>query len=196
MILSKAFEKFLEGSPVCVMIRGSLEYALPEQFVNELFENTAWRQYTRNLLFSDVEDLMGGVVCQVFPSVYAGYQKQCQRFSERGGTLVAIVQPEPTVLTSAVNTQFPTGVVAVNMFDGLVRYDEQLTPRPSLAEHWEVAADGRTITFHLRPGVRWHDGTDFTSADVKFSMEQVWQKCIHEAAPPSPPWRPSTPRMR
>ncbi len=81
MILSKAFEKFVEGSPVCVMIRGSLEYALPEQFVNELFENTAQRQYTRELLFSDVVDLMGGVVCKVFPSVYAGYQKQCQRFS-------------------------------------------------------------------------------------------------------------------
>jgi peptide/nickel transport system substrate-binding protein len=86
------------------------------------------------------------------------------------------VQPEPTVLTSAVNTQFPTGVVAVNIFDGLVRYDEQLAAQPSLAERWEVAADGKTITFHLRSGVRWHDGTGFTSADVKFSMEQVWQK--------------------
>ena len=81
MIISKAFEKFVEGSPVCVMIRGALEYALSEQFVNELFENTAQRQYTRELLFSDVVDVMAGVVCQVFPSVYASYQKQCQRFS-------------------------------------------------------------------------------------------------------------------
>jgi len=81
MILSKAFEKFAEGTPVCVMIRGSLEYALPEQFVNDLFEGTAQRQYTRELLFSDVVDVMGGVVCQVFPSVHAAYQKQCERFS-------------------------------------------------------------------------------------------------------------------
>ena len=81
MILSKAFEKFVEGTPVCVMIRGSLEYALTEQFVNELFENTAQRQYTRELLFSEVVDVMGGVVCQVFPSVHAAYQKQCERFS-------------------------------------------------------------------------------------------------------------------
>lgn len=81
MILSKAFEKFVEGTPVCVMIRGSLEYALPEQFVNQLFEDTAQRQYTRELLFSDVVDVMGGVVCQVFPSVHAAYQKQCERFS-------------------------------------------------------------------------------------------------------------------
>jgi peptide/nickel transport system substrate-binding protein len=94
----------------------------------------------------------------------------------RGGTLIAIVQPEPTVLTSAVNTQFPTGIVAVNMFDGLVRYDATLAPAPSLAERWEIAPDGMTITFHLRPGVLWHDGEKFTAADVKYSMEEVWQK--------------------
>jgi IS4 transposase len=81
MILSKAFEKFVDGSPVCVMIRGSMEYALSEGFVNELFENTAQRQYTRDLLFSDVVDVMGDVVCQVFPSVNAAYQKQKDRFS-------------------------------------------------------------------------------------------------------------------
>ncbi len=81
MILNKAFEKFVGGSPVCVMIRGCLEYALPESFVNTLFENTAQQQYTRNLLFSDVVDVMGSVVCQVFPSVHAAYQKQSERFS-------------------------------------------------------------------------------------------------------------------
>lgn len=81
MILSKAFEKFVEGTPVCVMIRGSLEYALPKEFVDQLFASTAQRQYTRELLFSDVVDVMGSVVCQVFPSVHAAYQKQCERFS-------------------------------------------------------------------------------------------------------------------
>jgi hypothetical protein len=83
MILGSAFEKFVDGSPVCVMIRGSLEYALSTEFVNQIFAQTALRQYTRDLLFSDVVDLMGGVVCQVFPSVYAGYQKQRKRFSVR-----------------------------------------------------------------------------------------------------------------
>ena len=81
MILTKAFEKFAEGTPVCVMIRGSLEYALPETFVNQIFENTARKQYTRSLLFSQIVDVMGGVVCQVFPSVNAAYQKQQKRFA-------------------------------------------------------------------------------------------------------------------
>ena len=81
MIMAKAFETFVAGSPVCVMIRGSLEYALSEAFVNELFEQTAQRQYTRELLFSDVVDVMSTVVCRVFPSVNAAYQKQPERFS-------------------------------------------------------------------------------------------------------------------
>lgn len=75
MILSKAFEKFVDGSPVAVMIRGSLEHALPAEFVNRVFETTAKRQYTRSLLFSDVVDVMGNVVCQVFPTVNAAYKK-------------------------------------------------------------------------------------------------------------------------
>jgi len=61
MILSKTFEQFVEDSPVCVMIRGSLEYALPESVVNQIFETTALKQYTHNLLFSDVVDVMGSV---------------------------------------------------------------------------------------------------------------------------------------
>ncbi len=80
MILGKAFEKFVEGTPVCVMIRGTMEYALSESFVNQIFEDTAFKQYTRTLLFSDVVDVMGSVVCQVFPSVYAAYRKQPGRF--------------------------------------------------------------------------------------------------------------------
>lgn len=81
MIFSKPIEVFAERSPMSVMIRGSLEYALGDDFINELFEQTAVRQYTRSLLFSDVVDVMAGVVCQVYPSVGAGFQKQAHLFS-------------------------------------------------------------------------------------------------------------------
>jgi len=80
MILDKAFSEFADGSPVCVMIRGSLEYALSEEFVDKIFETTAEKQYTRELLFSDVVDVMASVVCQVYPSVNAAYTKQQDRF--------------------------------------------------------------------------------------------------------------------
>lgn len=81
MILAKAFDKFVEQTPVCVMIRGTLEFALSEKFVNQIFETTAARQYTHDLLFSDVVDVMGDVVCQVFPSVSSAYKKRRDRFS-------------------------------------------------------------------------------------------------------------------
>jgi len=97
---------------------------------------------------------------------------------KRGGTVVAVIQPEPVVLTAAINTAAPTGTVTGNIFDGLVDYDLELNPKPALAERWEVAPDGLTITFHLRKGVTWHDGKPFTSADVKWTLENVWKK-IH-----------------
>lgn len=93
-----------------------------------------------------------------------------------GGTLTAIVQPEPTAMTSAINNTYANGVVSSNIFDGLVSYDEHFNPQPSLATSWETSNDGLTITFHLRHGVKWHDGVPFTSADVKYSLEEVWKK--------------------
>lgn len=95
-----------------------------------------------------------------------------------GGTLTAIVQPEPVILTAALNTAAPTGSVSGNIFDGLVDYDTGLTPKPALAEKWETSPDGLSITLHLRKGVLWHDGKPFTAADVKWTLENVW-KTIH-----------------
>lgn len=97
---------------------------------------------------------------------------------KQGGTLTTIVQPEPVTLTPAANTAQPTQYVAANIFDGLVYYDLDLKPQPSLAQSWTVAPDGLTITFNLRKGVKWHDGKPFSSADVKWSLENVW-KTIH-----------------
>jgi peptide/nickel transport system substrate-binding protein len=48
--------------------------------------------------------------------------------------------------------------------------------KPVLATKWTPAADGRSIAFELRRGVKWHDGRDFTSADVAFSALEVWKK--------------------
>jgi peptide/nickel transport system substrate-binding protein len=95
-----------------------------------------------------------------------------------GGTLSAILNPEPVTLTPVVNMAQPTQVVAGNVFDGLVYYDRDLTPKPALAESWEISPDGLRIVFHLRQGVKWHDGKPFTAADVKWSLENLW-KTIH-----------------
>ena len=95
---------------------------------------------------------------------------------KRGGTLVQVTQPEPPTLGSYISTASPVGQVAAKVYDGLLEYGFDLKPIPSLAQSWTIADDGRTITFRLRPGVKFHDGRPFTSADVQFSVMEVLKK--------------------
>ena len=58
------------------------------------------------------------------------------------------------------------------LFSQLVKYNKtDFTPTADLAERWSVSSDGLSWTFNLRPGVTWHDGRPFTSADVQFSLD-------------------------
>src|SRR3954453_13661148 len=73
MLLSPVFERFVERTPFAVMARSLLERALPPEAVDALFEDKADKQYTRELTFSSVVDLVGQVVTAAFPSVRAAY---------------------------------------------------------------------------------------------------------------------------
>jgi len=73
-VLGQVFERFVEKAPVAVMARGIVERVLSPEALNELFEQVADRQYTRDLLFSSVFELMNLVVCRVQPSIHAAYQ--------------------------------------------------------------------------------------------------------------------------
>jgi IS4 transposase len=75
MLLDEVFEQFAREAPVSVMVRATLENALNPQALDQLFEATAQRQYTRTLLFSSIVDLMGTVVCRIRPSINAAYKK-------------------------------------------------------------------------------------------------------------------------
>jgi hypothetical protein len=74
MFLEKIFERFANGSPVTVMLRGTLEYALRPELLDELFAKTARQQYTHKLLFSTLVDLTSLVVCRIHRSHHAAYQ--------------------------------------------------------------------------------------------------------------------------
>src|SRR5690348_6678305 len=75
MIHSEVFQRFVEDSPVCVMVQTLLENTLPPTTVDALFERHAEWQYTRNLLCSDVVHLMSLVVCGIRPSVSSAFKK-------------------------------------------------------------------------------------------------------------------------
>ena len=101
---------------------------------------------------------------------------------KKGGTLVMVVQPEPPTLASYNNTSGPIGQVAPKVYDGLLEYDMKLNPIPSLAKSWTESPDGKTVTFKLEEGVRFHDGKPFTSADVQYSIMEVLKK-VHPRGP-------------
>ncbi|WP_116314801.1 ABC transporter substrate-binding protein [Cupriavidus taiwanensis] len=117
--------------------------------------------------------LLGGLLAA---PANAAAPAQAAEAPRAGGTLTTIIQPEPVILTSALNSAAPTGFFSANVFDGLIEYDNDFKLKPALAQRWDISKDSKTLTFHLRPNVKWHDGKPFTSADVKWTLENVWKK--------------------
>ncbi|MCE7796154.1 ABC transporter substrate-binding protein [Sphingobium sufflavum] len=90
-------------------------------------------------------------------------------------TLIVGITADPTTLTAATTSAGTAQTVSTKIFDGLLGYATDLKPVPRLAQSWQLNADNRELTLKLRPGVKWHDGRDFTSADVAFSALKVWR---------------------
>lgn len=88
----------------------------------------------------------------------------------QGDTLVDGAIGEPSNLIPILASDSSSHDVAALVYNGLVKYDKNLNLIGDLAESWDVSPDGLTITFHLRRGVKWHDGADFTSRDVLYTF--------------------------
>ena len=73
-MLGKVFERFVDQAPAAVMVRGILERIVGPEALDTLYDRVADRQYTRELLFSSVFQLMNLVVCKIQPSIHAAYQ--------------------------------------------------------------------------------------------------------------------------
>lgn len=100
-----------------------------------------------------------------------------------GGTLVAAIGGQPDQLDPAVTTSYNSFQVLENVYDTLVEPDQNLAMQPALAESWTTSDDQLTWTFKLRQGVKFHDGSDFTSADVVYSYDRIIDEKL------SPSWR-------
>jgi len=90
-----------------------------------------------------------------------------------GGTLVIGVTSEADTLLPWTATQFQAVNVMQTLYDTLVDFDQDLNVVPGLAQSWDVSTDGLTVTFHLRSGVTFHDGSTFDSADVVYSLKAI-----------------------
>src|SRR5947209_7262161 len=77
-------------------------------------------------------------------------------------TLVVSMAADPTGLDPEAVLNNTSGFVMATIYDGLIRYKPgTVEVEAGLAQSWDIAADGLGYTFHLRPGVRYHDGTPF-----------------------------------
>lgn len=91
----------------------------------------------------------------------------------RGGTLVVAIGSDPGSLNPAVTSNGGVHTASEMMFNGLVGWGTDGKPTPELAEKWTIENNGATYRFTLRSNVKWHDGQDFTSDDVKFTFEKA-----------------------
>lgn len=91
----------------------------------------------------------------------------------RGGTLVVGSTQTPRHLNGAVQSGAATALSSTQLFASPLRFDDQWNPQPYLAESWELAQDGRSVTLNLRKDAVFHDGHPITSDDVAFSIMAI-----------------------
>lgn len=96
--------------------------------------------------------------------------------SSNGGTLIDAMTGEPSGLIAMIAGESAASAIAGNIFNSLLKYDKNLDLTGELAKSWDISDDQKTITFHLKPDLKWADGKPLTSQDVLFT----WQKVTDE----------------
>ncbi|GAA5179960.1 ABC transporter substrate-binding protein [Rugosimonospora acidiphila] len=93
--------------------------------------------------------------------------------SAGGGTLVIGYTADPNTLDPWKATQFQAEHLLEQVYGTLTQLDANMNVQPGLAQSWTYSNDNKTLTLHLRQGVKFQDGQDFTSADVKSSLDRL-----------------------
>jgi peptide/nickel transport system substrate-binding protein len=109
--------------------------------------------------------VLAGLVLALLQPTYAQQPR-------RGGVLRISTIGEPPTLDLHATTATITAHITYNIYEGLFALTSRYEPRPMLVDRWTMTPDRRTYTLTLRRGVRFHDGTDMTSEDVKASLER------------------------
>jgi len=109
------------------------------------------------------------LVCCLIVVVY-----QCgqQPSTDEGGVL-NLYGIDPYTLDPALSGEMTSHVFLMQLFSGLVRFDDNMELAPDIAERWELTNGGRTYTFYLRQDVKFHDGRQLTAVDFKYSWERA-----------------------
>ncbi len=92
---------------------------------------------------------------------------------EKGGTMIDALSGEPSGLIAMIAGESSASAIASNIFNSLLKYDKNLELTGELAQSWDISSDQRTITFHLKPNLKWADGEPLTSNDVLYTWQTV-----------------------
>src|SRR5687767_10643295 len=90
-----------------------------------------------------------------------------------GGTLRIAWEADITGLDPYISPGVQSWFVVGNLFNSLVTIDAELNVVPDLAESWEVLENSKVYIFHLRKGVKFHDGTDFDAEVVRWNYQRI-----------------------
>jgi IS4 transposase len=119
MLFHGALERFVQRSPFSVMVRCTLENLLRPERLDAMFAETADRQYTRQILFSSLVDLMGLVVCKIRPSMRSAYFSRKERID---GTLKSVYEKlnhvEPAIVAEMVRRLYRDAAAVVDQMGG------------------------------------------------------------------------------
>ncbi len=82
---------------------------------------------------------------------------------------------DPRTFNPILVTDATSGGMIGDLFEGLIRMNPLTTlPEPGLAENWDISPDQKTVTFHLRHGIKWFDGQPLTARDFLFTLKVVY----------------------
>jgi peptide/nickel transport system substrate-binding protein len=116
----------------------------------------------------------------------SSYNKQATKIDythkyppSNGGTMISAMTGEPSSLIYMVAGESASAAIASNIFNSLLKYNQNLDLTGELAESWQVSEDQKTITFKLKPNLKWADGKSLTSADVLFTWQLVTDEKTH-----------------
>src|SRR5205085_1545005 len=90
-----------------------------------------------------------------------------------GAVLNVAMDADPVSFDCHVQTNFSSAQGSEHFYESLTAFDDKLNVVPGLAASWEQGGDGLSWTFHLDPNARFHDGSDFTAEDVKWTTDRL-----------------------
>lgn len=99
----------------------------------------------------------------------------CAKIPLPKDTLFFAIRSDPPTLNPITSSDNSSHLIISTIFNSLVKYDACDNIVGDLAENWELSEDGKSYTFKLKKGIKWHDGAPFTAEDVKFTFQKLFE---------------------